>query len=922
MKSIFLSNTTHTKFIEHIKHSLEECSSFLFTVSFVKTSGLALIINDITSALDRGVIGKFIISTYQNFTDIASMNVLLELAKKYTTFECHVDFNDYGEKGFHTKGYIFNFSNYKELIVGSSNITRFALLYNVEWNISISTEETIDSINKAEEEYWIIWDKTRSISSEVINAYALALDYAIEKWDMDFIQSYQGVIPNLMQKKALIEIRRYRDLGVKRAIVIAATGSGKTHLAAFDSRNFDSRSLLFVVHRDTILKEAVDTFRSVYGERRSIGLFQGKTKDIKFDFLFSTNILMAMNLDLFQKDQFDYIVIDEVHHAVASTYRKIINYFEPQFLLGLTATPERMDSESVVDLFERNVPYELRLRDALINNLVVPFKYYGIKDSFVDYSIVESKSLIKQIASDVHCEFIKEKIEMYRPNRKLKALAFCRSIDHARIMSEKMDEIGYPSTYVVGKNDTEERLAAFKNLQDDNHTLQIIFTVDILNEGVDIPAANMVIFLRPTESSTIFIQQLGRGLRKYRNKEYLTVLDFIGNSYTRSVQIAVALGSLSERPSMDKKLIQAYINTDFKTLSLPIVIHFDEQSKEEILNAIEKTNFNSIEFLKTDYLNFKKYLKFDSPLKHIDFINSEYAPDLARLIRKFGSYYAFLSKIEKDYITFKEEEVQFLKYLSSFIPLIRPYEFVIVKNLLNGMLSHDHLFDQYHWNNGFDEKLSNHAIENLKNKYYSQKEQTAKILYLQEEKKFFTLKVDLRNKIFVEHIDDLIQYGLSRYDIDFLNSKEDLKLYGLYSRKQFLIAINSKTMSFREGILWGSESNKLYLFIDLVKDESQKEQLKYLDIFKSSNILQWESQTSTTLTNSKGIKLINHKFADIFVRKYKNEDGISTPYIYIGEGELTKPRESNNSKKSLLFDVMLKHQIPSSLWLDFCIGED
>ncbi|MGM9971557.1 MAG: DEAD/DEAH box helicase, partial [Anaeroplasmataceae bacterium] len=220
----------------------------------------------------------------------------------------------------------------------------------------------------------------------------------------------------------------------------------------------------------------------------------------------------------------------EYHHATASSYKKIIEYFHPGFLLGITATPERMDNEDVFALFDKNVPYELRLRDAIINDLVVPFHYYGIRDKLVDYKSKDNTKISREIAKTVNVEFICSEIERHKPHGKLKAIAFCTTIAHASLMSEGFNEMGYNAVALTGKNDLGVRIKAFNDLQDDNKELEIICTVDILNEGVDIPQVNMVLFLRPTESQTIFLQQLGRGLRKYEGKEYVTVLDFIGNN--------------------------------------------------------------------------------------------------------------------------------------------------------------------------------------------------------------------------------------------------------------------------------------------------------------------------------------------------------------------------------------------------------
>ena len=285
-------------------------------------------------------------------------------------------------------------------------------------------------------------------------------------------------------------------------------GSGKTYLAAFDVLNFNPKRLLYIVHEGSILMKSVETFSRVFGADKTFGIYNADYKDFDSDFVFSTNVTMANALELFEPHTFDYIIIDEAHHATASTYKKIIDYFEPHFLLGITATPERMDGEDVFSLFDQNVPYELRLRDAIVNRLVVPFHYYGIRDELIEYGIKETKGhkFVEQFSDEKHCDFIYQTIEKHRiPGQKLKALAFCRDISHAIRMSQAMEDY-YHTRYLTGKNSTGERVRTYKDLQDDNAELEILFTVDILNEGVDIPGVNMVLFLRPTDSQTIFIQ--------------------------------------------------------------------------------------------------------------------------------------------------------------------------------------------------------------------------------------------------------------------------------------------------------------------------------------------------------------------------------------------------------------------------------
>ena len=380
MPSQFLTNYTTTSFLEKLKDGLRKCSAFSFSVSFIKKAGLVLLFKDIEAAVTRGARGRIITSTYQNFTDIESLKSFFALQSRYSNFECHLDyecFHDtgYATLGYHSKGYLFEYYDHVELIVGSSNITRYALLKNIEWDVVLTEDKDSEAFRQAGEEFDDKWAQTHRLNQEIINLYANKLNFAIERWDMDYDLSTANIKPNFMQRKALKELNRYRAIGTNRALVVAAAGSGKTYLAAFDALNFDPKRLLYVVHEGSILRKSLETFQDVFGNNVSYGIFSGESKEFDADFVFATNITMAKSLELFRKDEFDYIIIDECHHATAETYKKIIGYFEPEFLLGLTATPERMDNEDVFELFDKNVPYELRLRDAIINDLVVPFKY-------------------------------------------------------------------------------------------------------------------------------------------------------------------------------------------------------------------------------------------------------------------------------------------------------------------------------------------------------------------------------------------------------------------------------------------------------------------------------------------------------------------------------------------------------------------
>ena len=916
MKESFLTNYSNDTFLQRLRDCFNKCSSFSLTVSFIKEAGLRLIQKEIENALNRGVKGRIITSTYQNFTDIPSLRIFKKWMETYPNFSCHLDFNSFEDNGFHTKGYIFQTKNGYEFLVGSSNITRFALLKNIEWNVSLTRNKEDKIINETLLEFDSLWNKTNPLSEEIIKKYTTQIEYAIERWDMDYGYNQIKVVPNAMQKAALKEIRRYRDMGEKRALIIAATASGKTFLAAFDAYNFNAKRLLFVVHRDTILNDAKKTFEKIFGSTRTYGLFTGQEKNLDADFIFATNTMMATHLDSFNPNDFDYIIFDECHHITNTTYEKILNYFTPAFLLGLTATPERMDKQDVFAIFNYVVPYELRLRDAINNDLVVPFKYFAVRDEMIDYSDKEKVNFLKNyFKDDNHIQFISNQIEEHRPEGKLKAIGFCRSIDHAREMSLQMDGLGYHTTYLTGENNTGERSKAFENLADDNNDLEIIFAVDILNEGVDLPSVNMVLFLRPTESQTIFIQQLGRGLRKYKGKDHLTVLDFIGNSYDRSTQIALGLGSLSNSTVLEKALLSSLVRNDFKDLGLPgVEIHFDERSKEEILKHIENTNFNTAFRLRSDYFSFKKYLAEKRYPSHMDYLNSDCAPDLLRFLKakmkgkKNYSYYNFLRNIGEDVPLFNESEIRLLEVISDLLPLTRREEYLIIKQVLDNRIDFDLLTKEYKRINPYSLKT---AVDNLISRKVIINSTPYKLNYEKG-----------KGTAFEDFLVDLLEYGLERYENEFGDFEGPFKMYGNYQKDKIMMEIDGKQYSYMQGTKYDTKNKITYVFVGLEKDKVAKGNFDYKDKFLSPSIFQWESVNKTTKDNAEGKKLLATKIVHLFVRKVDEEDGIVLPFTYFGTGKFTNCRDSqNDDKPTLMFDIELDHEVDEEYRFDFQVPE-
>ena len=919
MEHQFLTNYTEITFLDKIKDNLRHCKSFDFSVSFIKKAGLVLLFKDIEAAVERGCKGRIITSTYQNFTDIESLKSFYALMGRCSNFQCHLDYEsfhgtDYSTLGYHSKGYLFEFDDHRELVIGSSNITRYALLKNIEWDVSVKDYFVNGAYDDALKEFEEKWSATELLNAELIVKYAQRLSYAIERWDMDYDLSASKIKPNYMQKKALKELNRYRAIGVNRALTIASAGSGKTYLAAFDALNFNPKRLLYIVHEGSILRKSLETFQEVFGKNVSYGIYSGTSKQSDADFVFATNITMCKTLELFSKNEFDYIIIDECHHATAETYKKIIGYFEPEFLLGLTATPERMDNQDVFELFDHNVPYELRLRDAIANDLVVPFKYFGIRDKLVDYGLTgnEERRMIAQMAKEDHCDFIAEQIEKHHPQGKLKALAFCRNVTHARMMCEALGE-RYHTAYLTGRNDIGERVRAYNDLQNDAHNLEILFTVDILNEGVDIPGVNMVLFLRPTESTTIFIQQLGRGLRKYTNKEYVTVLDFIGNSYKRSVQIAFALGSLSENFVMEKRLLASLVKDNFTALGLAdygVEIHIDDLSKEEILEYIDKENFNSLKYLKQDYFNFKKYIGSEFYPRHVDYINNDCAPDLIRFMsiktrgKKNCSYYNFLRGIgEENLPVFTEKQIDFINYLSGLLPLVRVHEYQIVKLLLDGPKTYQEIV-MY-----LTEKVQGFVLAELEHVL-------TYLQFVEKDKNILRLSVPMDDQL-LEYVQDLIEYGLIRYVID--NGNETgFKLWLNYRMDQVQLKLLKNPGNIMVGTYYYDDY--VVIFASLKKDLEEADKLNYKDKFLQPDLFQWESMTN--LPQSHLEKLMKSTFAHVFIRKMTTENGLVLPFTYVGKGKMSNPRKTDGDNGTYLFDIHMENELPEYLQYDFGLTKE
>ena len=479
----------------------------------------------------------------------------------------------------------------------------------------------------------------------------------------------------------------------------------------------------------------------------------------------------------------------------------------------------------------------------------------------------------------------------------------------------------YSTRYLTGRNTTGERIRAYNDLQSDNRELEILFTVDILNEGVDIPGVNMVLFLRPTDSQTIFIQQLGRGLRNYEGKKYVTVLDFIGNDYKRSVQIAFAFGSMSKNFVVEKKLVAALVEDDYKELGLSeygVEIHIDDLSKKEILGYIDKVNFNSKQFLEADYNNFKQYIGSESYPSHIDYLNNDYAPDLINFMqaktggKKNKSYFGFLNGIEeKDLPAFDDDQINFINYMSDMLPLVRKYEYLIIRYLL------DHAGKGNIWElssslkadiTSFSDEQYDHAITYMANSNYF--ELNGDTLSFNG----FIVDTDLDF-----YVRDLIEYGLGQYDID-LGEETDNKLFkiwGKYRKDQ----VQTLLCNDPGDIMLGTKNYNgiVYIYVTVDKANGIKEDLKYMDGYLDEKTFQWETVNNISEKELDGLK--TSKRAELFVRKAESEGGKTLPFSYIGSGQMEFVEGSKQANGSYMFRIAMDEPAPEDLYFDFKLPE-
>ena len=992
-ETIFIANKEDRNFFDSLAENLKNCTEFKMSVAFISWGGIQNFFPIFEELERKNIKGQILTTTYQDFTQPD----VLEKLHSYKNIELKIYVPDSEEKGFHTKGYLFQQNNKWTIIIGSSNITHRALKTNQEWNL-LQAEKMASKDNQPGdfaktvlEEFNELWKSpfAAEYSDDFLIEYREYLIKSKEKnrqireaRKKNFFQytknkategktEEQIIQPNRMQQEAIAKLTKLREIGATKALAVAATGSGKTYMAVFDVMQFKPKHMLFIVHRDNILHKACESFKEILMEDDSnFGFFNGSEKVANCKYVFASTNTLIKHYTEFNKDEFDYIVIDEAHHSTAPGNQKILKWFKPKFLLGLTATPDKMNGD-VYSVFDNHVAVDIRLRDALKYELVSPFNYFALTDvKDVDYTKLKKKpnedgyldEVAKMLEIGSRVDYIIEKMQYYgHDGKKPKVLGFCANLQHAEYMAEEFNKrLGKGKAIYLNKdNDTEERQLFIDRLADDNDELSYIFTVDIFNEGVDIPSVNTVLMLRPTQSAIVFIQQLGRGLRKTDEKEFLTVLDFVGN-YQKSFLLAVAF---NDKANTNKRKLQKQVNENFRDLP-NAVINMDPIIKEQILRQLEKQKFMTIATMSEEYFTFKRlhcdnkvpfltdYLKPGLNIEPMNFCRIKIQKEKDDGSKKkskqlVSSYLEFITQVDKEntqeliqMLKVKDFE-QFINFIFTFLPAIRIDEWCILDKLMNSSTysaTRIELIEEMHkYVNVEHSNNLIHACEVLCGNHLDNGElPDYKRVICENNSDTISLNKNIvqllsensSSSIFKTWVKDIIRYAIVRYSEEFGNDDYGypfLKLYHGYSQKEQALTSNyeNSISAFRGNGLNTNCKSDYFIFVDLYKDENIREEINYKDKFLTPREFQWQSPNKSCQAKGTGYKVIHNIELGInlhlFVRKYKEIEGVSQPYIYLGKVN-THP-ESAEGDKPITMIFALENEVPHDLYEDFITNE-
>ena len=912
------------KVLSSIEDELLRCDKFQISVAFITLGGITPLLQTLKELEKKNIPGEILTTNYLNFSEPKALEKLNGLSN--ITLKMY-DVQEAGE-GFHTKGYIFKTDEVYRIIIGSSNITSAALTRNQEWNTKLVSTEQGEMAKEIVAEFNRLWNSEYALEfNEFYENYKE--QYKIIKHQRDIAKKDQIVSiekyrlkPNSMQVGFITNLKKILGAGEDRALLISATGTGKTYASAFAMRELGFKRVLFLVHRGQLARQTKKSYEKVFAKSVSMGLVGAGYHEYDADYVFAT--VQTLNRDehllQYDKDAFDCIVLDEAHHVTADTYQKIMKHFSPKLWLGMTATPDKRDDNvagrSVYELFNYQIAYEIRLQQAMEENLLCPFHYFGITDLSIVGDDKDNRNF-SMLTSDERVKHIIRQANYYGySGEKVKGLIFCSSIKETQELSHKFNNIVNQDTgkyfrtiALNGDANEQERQDAFERLAMNEseanvhkQPLDYIFSVEILNEGVDIVEVNQVIMLRPTQSPIVFIQQLGRGLRKADGKEYVVILDFIGN-YNNNFMIPIAL---SGDRTYNKDNIRRYIMEGGRIIPGASTVHFDEISKKRIFASVDNVNFSDIKLIKENYTNLKNKLGRIPALKDFD----DYGEmDVIRIFdnNSLGSYYKFLVKYEKDYkIRLSQEEEKIVEFISKKLANgKRIQELQLLKRTLlyaNG-LSKCGLFtglsqDLLTYGKSISKEQQENIINVMTNEFPagSGKKTYSQCVFIEKEgndyKPTKTFLEMLSDRDFYNVIKELVDFGISRYERDYKQSYDvtDFVLYQKYTYEDVCRLLNWEQNEVPlniGGYKYDKKTKTFPVFINYDKSDDISDTTKYEDHFvpgfrdrliaisKSGRSLQSEDVQNFLKAKERGIRV------ELFVRKNK-DDKISKEFYYLG----------------------------------------
>ena len=896
------------KVLTTIEEELNHCDSFSISVAFITMSGIAGLLQTLKELEEKNIHGRILTTDYLMFSEPKALDKL----SSFKNIELKMYRTKYSQDGFHTKGYIFKEEEVYKIIIGSSNFTANALTRNKEWNTKLISGEKGDFAQYINSEFDYLFNSDYSLSySEFIEEYRIQYNIIqtqrkiAKQSDSPSLEQY-NLKPNSMQVSFISNLEKIVSDNQNKALLISATGTGKTYASAFAMREMNYKRVLFLVHRNQLALQARQSYEKVFGKTKTMGLVGNGYRDYDSDYVFATRDTLSRDEHLYhyKPDDFDCIILDEAHHSAAQSYQKIMNYFKPELWLGMTATPDKREygeEKNIYEIFDYQIAYEIRLQQAMEEDLLCPFHYYGISDLKM---ISDDQSIdFNQLVSEERVKHIIEQANYYGySGNRVKGLIFCRNIKEADELSKKFNECGYSTLSLNGSHSESQRKEAFERLAMDCESnglkpLDYIFSVEILNEGVDIVEVNQVIMLRPTQSPIVFIQQLGRGLRKAKGKEYVVILDFIGN-YNNNFMIPIAL---SGDRSYNKDNIRHYVLEGNSTIPGASTIHFDEISRKRIFDAVDQANFSDIKLIRSCYQNLKDKLGRIPELMDFDLYGEI---DVLRIFdnNSLGSYYKFLKKYEKDYtIHLNKQEEKMIEFISKkLVSGKRVHELIFLKCLLNQEKNIIHTVKDKVWNE-YKIKMNSNQIDTIINLFTNQfpsgagKKTYIDCIFIEKNKEEYCISKEfkqlLNHKEFYNMIQECIEFGLYRYQKNYINRYKDTDfvLYKKYTYEDVCRLLNwehNEVPLNIGGYKFDKKTKTFPVFINYEKEEGISATTKYEDHFIDPNTLIAISKSNRN-KNSEDIQ--NFIYAKergiqvhLFVRKNK-DDKTSKEFYYLGQ---------------------------------------